>query len=64
MNEIWDWLVSVAGWVFLAGTLMVIASAVPALTRRRPRLLLDGFLVTLASFALAFLAWALPRLLA
>lgn len=63
MNETWDWLVTVAGWTFLLGTLMVAASALPAVTRRTPRLLLHGFFVTLASFLLAFLSWGLPRLL-
>lgn len=63
MSETWDALIVAAAWLFLLGTLMIAASAVPAVMRRRPRLLLEGFLVALLSFLLAFLAWGLPRLL-
>ena len=45
-----------ASWVFLAGVLMVIGSAVPALARRFPRLLVQGFLVTIAALAMALVA--------
>lgn len=62
MNETWGWLVAAAAWVFLAGTMMIALSGVPRLARRHPRLLLNGFLVTLLSFVLVFLAWGLPRL--
>lgn len=63
MNGTWDWLVAAAAWCFLAGMLLVAASAFPAVARRRPRLMLDGFLLTVASLALVFLAWGLPRVL-
>lgn len=62
MNETWSWLINVAAWVFLFGTVLVLASVVPVLQRRRPRLLLDGFLLAILSLVLVFLAWALPRL--
>lgn len=63
MNVTWGWLVTVAAWVFLAGTLLVASSAVPAVARRWPRLVLAGFLLSVASFVLVLAAWGLPRLL-
>lgn len=63
MNETWSWLIGVAAWVFLIGTLMVALSVIPGISRRRPRLMTEGFLLALASFVLVFLAWGLPRLL-
>lgn len=63
MSGTWGWLVTVAAWVFLAGTLLVASSAVPAVARRWPRLILVGFLLAIASFALVLAAWGLPRLL-
>ena len=38
--------------LFLAGMLLVVGSAVPAVQRRFPRVLLVGFLLAIASFAL------------
>lgn len=63
MSPTWDWLVAVAAWLFLAGTLLVASSAVPAVARRWPRLVLVGFLLAIASFVLVLAAWSLPRLL-
>lgn len=63
MNATWGWLVTVAAWVFLAGTLLVASSAVPAVARRWPRLVLVGFLLAIASFVMVLAAWGLPRLL-
>ena len=62
MNPTWEWLVTLAAWLFLTGTVLVVASAVPAVARRRPRLMLDGFLLAIVSFVLVLLAWGLPRL--
>ena len=47
--ETWVFACSV---VFLVGMLMVVASAVPAVQRRYPRVLLHGFLVAIGSFGL------------
>ena len=41
--------------VFLAGVLMVAASVFPRVQARYPRLMLQGFLVAVASFALVLL---------
>ncbi len=38
--------------LFLLGMLLVVGSAVPAVQRRFPRILIAGFLVAIASFAL------------
>ena len=62
MNPTWDWMIAAAAWVFLVGTLMVTASAVPAIGKRYPRLLVAGFLLGIASFVMVLAAWALPRL--
>ncbi len=64
MDPTWNRLIAFAAWVFLAGTLMVAASALPAVARRAPRLLLAGFLLGILSFVLVLAAWGLPRLLA
>ncbi len=45
-----------ASWLFLLGIVMVIASAVPALVRRVPRLLPYGFFVCVGSLALVLVA--------
>jgi len=46
--------------LFLAGMLLVVGSAVPAVQRRFPRVLLAGFLLAIASFALVLVgAWLL-----
>lgn len=60
----WNWLITVAAWAFLAGTLMVAVSAVPAVAKRLPRLLLQGFMTGIVSFVLVLLAWIMPRLIA
>ena len=57
----WDWLIAVAAWVFLFGTVMVTASAVPGVAKRYPRLFVLGFLMGIASFLLVLVAWAFPR---
>lgn len=62
MNETWSWLVSLAAWVFLAGTILVTASAVPGFARRWPKAVGIGFLLGTLSFVLVLAAWALPRL--
>lgn len=59
-DQVLDAWLSAASWLFLVGVLMVIASAVPALARRFPRLLVQGFMMTIASLALALVA-ALTR---
>ena len=38
--------------LFLLGMLLVVGSAVPAVQRRFPRILIVGFLLAIASFAL------------
>ena len=53
------WLL-VASWLFLAGVVAAGLSVVPAVARRSPRLLLYGFLTSVASLLLA-LAAALLR---
>ena len=63
MTGTWQWLITTAAWVFLVGTLLVAASAVPAVARRWPRLVLGGFLLAIVSFVLVLAAWGLPRLL-
>ena len=45
-----------ASWLFLLGVCLVLVSAVPALTARFPRLLLHGFLLAIASLAMALVA--------
>jgi hypothetical protein len=49
------WL-SAAAWLFLIGTLLVVASAVPPVVQRFPRVLMLGFMLAIASIALAFVA--------
>ena len=49
------WL-SAASWLFLIGTLLVVGSAVPPVVRRFPRVLMTGFMLAIASIALAFVA--------
>lgn len=53
-------LITVAAYVFLAGTVLVALSAVPALTRRWPKLMLVGFLLAVSSFALVGVAALFP----
>jgi hypothetical protein len=62
VNVTWDWLIAVAAWVFLFGTVMVAASAVPRIGKRYPRLLILGFLLGILSFVLVLAAWVVPRL--
>ena len=45
-----------ASWLFLAGIVLVVASAVPALTRRFPRLLMAGFMLALSSLVVVLIA--------
>lgn len=49
------WL-SAASWLFLTGTVLVVASAVPPLAQRFPRLLMVGFLLAIASLGVALVA--------
>jgi hypothetical protein len=63
MDPTWTPLIRIAAWVFLAGTLLVVASAVPGMGRRGPRLMAAGFLLAVVSFVMVLAAWALPRLL-
>ncbi len=49
------WLLA-ASWLFLAGILAVVASVVPAVARLVPRLMLYGFLTSVASLVLVFIA--------
>ena len=63
MNPTWDWLIAVAAWLFLAGTLMVALSALPAVSRRWPRAMAAGFLAAVSSFVLVLAAWGVPRML-
>lgn len=39
----------IASYIFLTGVLLVVASAVPAFTRRWPRVMVVGFLLAVAS---------------
>ena len=59
----WNWLIAVAAWEFLLGTLLVTASAVPAVVRRWPRIAVVGMLLSASSFVLVLVAWSAPRLL-
>ena len=45
-----------ASWLFLLGVCLVLVSAVPSLNARFPRLLLHGFLLAIASLAIALVA--------
>lgn len=54
-------MIQLAAWVFLTGTLMVTASALPAVQKRSPRMLTTGFLLGIISFFMVILAWVLPR---
>jgi len=63
VNPTWDWLIAVAAWLFLAGTLMVALSALPAVSRRWPRAMVAGFLAAVSSFVLVLAAWGVPRML-
>jgi hypothetical protein len=47
--------------LFLAGMVLVVASAIPAVARRYPRALPHGFLVAVASFALVIVGALLFR---
>ena len=51
-----DVLVRVASWLFLLGVLMALSSALPAVTRRVPRMLVWGFLLAAAAPFVALLA--------
>lgn len=62
MNATWDWLIAAAAWLFLAGTLLVTLSALPAVARRWPRAMVTGFLAAIVSFVLVLAAWGLPRI--
>lgn len=62
MNPTWDWLIAVAAWLFLAGTLLVAFSALPSVARRWPRAMATGFLAAIVSFVLVLAAWGLPRI--
>lgn len=62
MNPTWTWLISVAAWTFLIGTVLVTASAVPQIGKRYPRLLVLGFLLGILSFVMVLAAWGLPRI--
>lgn len=50
-----DLVIRIAAWLFLAGILMVLGSAVPALARRFPRMFLSGFLLSAGSLVLVLL---------
>lgn len=63
MNPTWEWLIAAAAWLFLAGTLLVALSALPAVSRRWPRAMLTGFMAAIASFVLVLAAWGVPRTL-
>jgi hypothetical protein len=45
-----------ASYIFLTGVLLVVASVVPALTRRWPRVMLVGFLLAVASLFMVLAA--------
>lgn len=62
MNPTWEWLISVAAWTFLIGTVTVVLSAVPPIGKRYPRLLVLGLLLGILSFVLVLAAWGVPRL--
>ncbi|MFO7544226.1 MAG: hypothetical protein R6W77_01875 [Trueperaceae bacterium] len=46
----------IASYIFLTGVLLVVASAVPALTRRWPRAMMVGFLLAVASLFMVLAA--------
>lgn len=48
--------VRIASYIFLTGVLLVVASAVPALTRRWPRVMMVGFLLAVASLFMVLAA--------
>lgn len=62
MNPTWNWLITVAAWLFLIGTTLVVVSALPAVGKRSTRLMVTGFLLGITSFLLVLAAWGLPRL--
>lgn len=49
MSSALSFLVRIAAYLFLLGIVMVVASPVPALSRRFPRLYLAGFLLSVVS---------------
>lgn len=51
-----DRIIHLASWVFLIGVTLVVATAVPAIGGRYPRLVLHGFLVALSSFVIVGVA--------
>ncbi|CAN5659055.1 hypothetical protein BH23DEI1_BH23DEI1_09050 [soil metagenome] len=55
-NATLDLIVYLASWVFLIGMLMVVATAVPAIGSRYPRIVLHGFLVAISSFVIVGVA--------
>ena len=55
-NPVLDGWLYAASWLFLAGIVLAFASAVPALVRRFPRLLMTGFLLALASLVVVLVA--------
>jgi hypothetical protein len=55
-DRLLDGLLYAASWLFLLGVMMVVLSAVPALARRYSRVFLHGFLLSVASLALALVA--------
>lgn len=57
-------MIAVAAWAFLLGTTLVTASALPAISRRFPRIAVVGMVVSASSFVLVLIAWGLPRWMA
>lgn len=63
MNPTWEAGIRLAAWMFLLGTILILASALPVVRRRWPGTMGLGFLVAVASFAVVLLSWVVPRLL-
>lgn len=49
-------LIQIAGYLFLAGILLVFVSIVPAVRRRAPRSFMAGFMLAVGSLLLVLLA--------
>lgn len=55
-DAVLDGWLTAASWLFLIGVLMVVGSGVPAVVRRFPRILMQGFVLSIAAIGVALVA--------
>lgn len=55
-DDVLDAWLHAASWLFLIGVLMVVGSGIPPLARRFPRLLMQGFMLTIVAIGVALVA--------